>query len=122
VGSTWPVISQSNSIRTAASCLLDARRRVLVLQALDICSDIEWPDRGQCEAAMFAPGKEPGARPGIGAARVGVANVGGEEFDITPARVIADVGDHPCFDRPEPVNLRSYLTTASKSGSGMGSY
>ena len=69
---------------------------------------------------MFAPGKEPGARPGIGAARVGVANVGGEEFDITPARVIADVGDHPCFDRPEPVNLRSYLTTASKSGSGMG--
>jgi len=38
VGRTWQVISHPNSIRTAASLLLDARRRVLLLQALYVSS------------------------------------------------------------------------------------
>jgi hypothetical protein len=34
--------------------------------------DIEGPDRGQYEAALLALGEEPGARPGIGSARMRV--------------------------------------------------
>ncbi len=39
------------------------------------------PDRRERQAALFAPGEEPGACPGIGAARVRVADVGGEELE-----------------------------------------
>jgi hypothetical protein len=35
----------------------------------------------------FAPGGEVGRRARIGAPRVGVANVGGEEFDVPPGGV-----------------------------------
>jgi hypothetical protein len=43
------------------------------------------PDRGQRQAVRLAPGKEPRARPRIGPPRIRVADVGGEELDITPA-------------------------------------
>jgi hypothetical protein len=36
--------------------LLDAGRRMLLLQALYVGRDIERPDGGQCEPALFAPG------------------------------------------------------------------
>jgi hypothetical protein len=55
--------------------------------------DIKWPDRGERQVALLAPGEKPGARPGVRPARVRVADVGGEEFDIAPARVIPDVSD-----------------------------
>jgi len=47
------------------------------------------PDRRERQAALVAPGEEADARPGIGTARVGVANVGGEEFDVAPGGQIA---------------------------------
>src|SRR5205807_8284688 len=64
-----------------------------------IGGDIERSDRSERKATLLAPGEESGARPGIGAARVRVADVGGEEFDIAPARVIPDVGDQRRHDQ-----------------------
>jgi hypothetical protein len=56
-----------------------------LLQRLHIGGDIVRPDRRQRQRATLAPGKEPAARPRIGAPRVWVADVGGEEFHIAPA-------------------------------------
>jgi len=78
--------------------LLHAGRRVGLLKRLYIGGDIERPDRGQRQAAVVAPGEEPGARPRIGAPRVGIADVGGEEFDIAPAGVITEIGDQRRHD------------------------
>ena len=64
--------------------LLHAGRRMGLLERLYIGGDIERPDRGQRQAAIFAPGEELAARPRIGPARVRVADVGGEEFDVAP--------------------------------------
>ena len=73
--------------------LLHARRRMGLLECLDISGDIERPDRGQRQAAIVAPGEELAAGPRIGPARVRVADVGGEEFDVAPGGLLAGVGD-----------------------------
>jgi hypothetical protein len=99
VGKTWSVISQSNNMLHGSRLLLHARRRMLLLQDLYIRRDIEGPDRGERQAALLAPGEEPGACPGMGPVRVRVADVGGEEFDIAPAGVIPEIGDQRRHDR-----------------------
>ena len=58
------------------------------------------------QAAILAPGEERAACPRIGAARVRVADVGGEEFDIAPGGRIAGIGDERRHYRCRPV-LRS---------------
>jgi hypothetical protein len=83
-GTTWPVISQSNTIRTVASCCFTPGR-VAVLKRLYMGGNVGWPDGGQRQAAALAPGEEPAARPGIGPARVRVADVGAKEFGVAPA-------------------------------------
>ena len=45
------------------------------------------------QAAILAPGEELAAGPRIGPARVRVADVGGEEFDVAPGGRLAGVGD-----------------------------
>ena len=64
-----------------------------LLQRLDIGRHIERPDRRQRQAAILAPGEESRARARIGPARVRVADVGGEEFDVAPGGRLAGVGD-----------------------------
>jgi hypothetical protein len=88
------VISQSNSIRTAASCCFTPGAE-WVCCALSIYPVLtsNGPDRRQRQAAFVAPGEEPAARARIGPARVRVADVGGEEFDVAPAGLLAGVGD-----------------------------
>ena len=54
---TWPMISQSNSIRREV--LLHARRR---MGLLEIGGDIVRTDRRQRQVAIFAPGEENRAR------------------------------------------------------------
>jgi lysophospholipase L1-like esterase len=49
--------------------------------------------------ALLAPGEEPGAGPCVGSAQMRVADVGGEEFDVAPAGVIAEIGDQRRHDR-----------------------
>jgi hypothetical protein len=73
--------------------LLDRRCGNLVLQLLYISGDVMGPDRGRRQATIFAPGEEPGAGPGVSAARVRVADVGGEEFDVAPGCFVAEIGD-----------------------------
>ena len=63
-------------------------------QLLDISRDVhrlEEPELGQPPA--LAPAEEAGHRLGVGGARVAVADVGGEEFEKTAARVGAGGGD-----------------------------
>jgi hypothetical protein len=64
-----------------------------LLERLYIGGDIMRPDRRQRQAVVVTPGEEPGASPRIGAPRIRVADVGGEEFDIAPAGGIAGGGD-----------------------------
>ena len=93
IGTTWPVISQSNSIRTAASCCFTPGAECSSCKLLHPGRHVERPDGREREAATLAPGEEPAAGAGIGPARVGVLDVGGEEFDVAPAGRVAGVGD-----------------------------
>ena len=52
--------------------LLHARRPVFLLQLVHPGRHVERPDGREREAALLAPGEEPAARAGIGAARVGL--------------------------------------------------
>jgi len=56
--------------------LLDARRRMGLLERLYISGDIERPDRGQRQPAILAPGEELAAGPRVSPARVRVADIG----------------------------------------------
>jgi hypothetical protein len=42
-------------------------------------------DASERKATLFAPGEEPAAGADIGAARVGIVDVGSEEFAVAPA-------------------------------------
>jgi hypothetical protein len=61
------------------------------LQLLYIGGDVVRADGREREAALLAPAEELAARPGIGPARVRVADIRGEEFDIAPAGLVAEV-------------------------------
>jgi hypothetical protein len=63
------------------------------LARLDIGGDLMRPDCRKRQAAFVAPGEESCACPGIGAARVRVADIGGEEFDVAPGGRLTEVGD-----------------------------
>jgi hypothetical protein len=90
VGTTWPVMSQSNSIRTAASCCFTPGAPCSCCS----CSIHAATSNGhEHQAAIFVPGEEPATGPRIGAARVRVADIGGEEFDVAPAGLVTGVGD-----------------------------
>ena len=77
--------------------LLHVRRRMGLSASLYICSDIEWPDRHQPQAALLAPGEERVARACIRPPCVRVADVGCEKVDIAPSGLFARVGDQ-CWD------------------------
>ena len=64
-----------------------------MLQLLDIGADIMRPDRRRHQTVILAPGEEPAAGARIGSARMRVADVDREEFDIAPRRRIAEIGD-----------------------------
>ena len=92
IGSTWPVTSQSNSMRTAASCCFTP-----ALHASPAVLSPRPPRRTagcrERRAAIFAPGEKPAAGARIGPAGVIVVDVGGKEFDIAPGGLVAGVGD-----------------------------
>ncbi len=70
--------------------LLDGRRGSLAAELLDIGGDVQRLHVGdRRDAGALAPGQELPRRLGVGAARVPVADVGGEEFE--EARASASV-------------------------------
>jgi hypothetical protein len=93
IGTTWPMTSQSSSVRTAASCCFTSGAPECLLQLLHPGGHVEWPDGTERDSAPLAPGDEPTARPGVGLARVRVVDVGGEEHDVAPTGGITGVGD-----------------------------
>ena len=66
---------------------------MLLLQFLHPGGHVERPNGREREAPLLAPGEEPAAGTGIGPARVVVVDVGGEEFDVAPAGLVAEDGD-----------------------------
>jgi hypothetical protein len=86
-------MSQLNIIRHGGELLFHVRRRVGLVARLYIGGDIMRPDCRQCQTAFVAPGEETRASPGIGAACVRVADVGGEEFDVAPGSQVTGVRD-----------------------------
>jgi FAD/FMN-containing dehydrogenase len=74
------------------------RGRNRLLQVLYIGGDVMRPNRAWRQAAIVAPGEEPGAGSGISAARVGVADVGREKLDIAPGGLVAEIGDQRRHD------------------------
>jgi hypothetical protein len=66
---------------------------MMLLQFFYPRRNVERSDRRQRQTAIVTPGEEPAARARIGAPRVRVADVGGEEFDVAPARLLAEIGD-----------------------------
>jgi hypothetical protein len=74
--------------------LLDTRRPVFLLQVFHPGGHVERPNGREREPAIFAPGEKPAAGARIGPPRVVVVDVGGEEFDIAPAGLVAaGIGD-----------------------------
>ena len=61
------------------------------------------PDRRRRQASVFAPGEEPAACARVGPARVRVADIGGEEFDIAPRRRVTEIGDQRRHDIRRPL-------------------
>src|SRR5438105_3285733 len=85
VGTTCPTTSQSKSIRTAARLLLDARLGAGQTAPLDErCDDCRVDAVDVLNSSRVAPVEEVADGATIGPARVGVADVGGEELDEAP--------------------------------------
>ena len=55
-------------------------------------------DGHERQAALLALDEEPGAGPDVGPVQMRVADVGGEEFDIAPGGLVAEVGDQRRHD------------------------
>ena len=51
------------------------------------------PDAHRRQAAILAPREKPAAGARVGSARVRVADIGGEEFDIAPGGCVTEIGD-----------------------------
>ena len=60
-----------------------------LLERLNISCDNDRPDRGPRRAAIFAPDEELGAGRCVSSARVRVADIRGEEFDVAPGGFFA---------------------------------
>jgi hypothetical protein len=68
------------------------------LQLLDVGGDIVRPDRSEPQTTVVAPAEIPVACPETGPAGVRVADIGGEEFDIAPSGLVAEIGDQRRHD------------------------
>ena len=100
-GTTWPVTSQSNRWRIAASRCLTLGAASSRVAGLDPGRDMHRLDGGdRRHAGARAPGQEFIRGAGIGPARVRVADVGGEEFEEAHAGALAGGGDQRRAARP----------------------
>jgi len=61
------------------------------------------PNCRRHQAAIFAPCEKPVACSGVSAARVWVADVRGEKFDVAPRGFVAQIGDQRRHDVQRPL-------------------
>jgi hypothetical protein len=93
-GTTWPVTSQSNRCRSAASRCLTPRRGQLARTGLDPGRDVHrLHGRDRRHADIGAPGQKFLRRSIVRPACVRVADVGREEFEESHRRTLAGGGD-----------------------------
>ena len=103
---TWPVTSQSNRWRIAASrCLTLGAASSRVPASIQVATCTGWTAAIDRHAGNRAPGQEFIGGAGIGPARVQVADIGGEEFEEAHRRALAGDDDErghlalPCGQR-----------------------
>src|SRR5262245_26948124 len=92
--------------------LLHARLREPAPDVLYVRGDPERIEVAQREVLLLAPHTELSDRLGVGAARVGVANVGTEEFDELPRRSLTGVRK----DGRDEIEHRRQLTRDRNDG------
>ncbi len=93
-GTTWPVTSQSNRWRIAARRCFAVGAACVARLLLDPGGDVQrLHGRDRRHAMILAPGQEVGHGAAVGAARVRVADVGGEEFKEAERGALAGSGD-----------------------------
>ena len=93
-GTIWPVTSQSNRWRIAASrCLTLGAASSRVPASIQVATCTGCTARDRRHAGARAPGQKFLRGAGIGPARVRVADVGGEEFEEAHAGALAGGGD-----------------------------
>jgi len=92
-GTIWPLTSQSNRWRIAASrCLTEGAASSRVAASIHVATcRLYGSDRGYADA--HAPGQKFFRSPVIGPPRVRIADVGGKEFEEADGRALAGGGD-----------------------------
>jgi hypothetical protein len=65
---------------------------MFLLKLFHPSGNIERSNAGERKPTIFAPGEKPAAGARIGAARVIVVDVGGEEFDVAPVGLVTEFG------------------------------
>ena len=92
-GTTWPMTSQSNRWRIAASCCFTVGAACVWRLPLDPGGDVQRLHRGdRGHAVVLAPRQEVGHGAGVGAPGVRVADGGGEELEEADAGPLAGRG------------------------------
>src|ERR1700738_4815111 len=92
IGTICPVISQSNSMRTAASCCFTPGAPCVCCSSLTQAAT----SNGRIavsESPRFSHQAKNRLHARIGPPRVIVVDVGREEFDVAPVGLVAEVGD-----------------------------
>ena len=99
-GTTWPVTSQSNRWRIAASrCLTLGAASSRVPASIQVATCTGWTAAIDGTPTLAHQAEEFLGGPGIGPARVRVADVGGEEFEEAHRGALAGGGDERRNDR-----------------------
>src|SRR5271169_4506882 len=89
-GTTWPVTSQSNRWRIAASrCLTLGAASSRVPASIQVATCTGWTAAIDGTPALAHHARDSSGGPVVGPARVGVTDVGGEEFQEAERRAIA---------------------------------
>ena len=94
VGMIWPITSQSNKWRNAAKRSFAVGAERAFAKLLDIGGDMHALDRRKLPySSRGKPVEEFHGRARIGAARVRIADIGGEEFKEAIGGALANGGD-----------------------------
>jgi hypothetical protein len=93
MGTIWPVTSQSNSMRTAASCCFTPGDPCCCWRSFTQAATSNGRMLVSESPRFSHQAKKSAAGARIGAPCVIVVDIGGEEFDVAPVGGVAEIGD-----------------------------
>jgi len=93
--STWPMMSQSNSMRMAARCCFTGGLAAVACSVSIYAGDVQRLDVGEfADAVLLDPAIKVAHGPVIGHAGILIADLSCKEPEEAPGRVIAGASDH----------------------------